>query len=367
MAGASNVGIDLHKTTLTFGLTNIEGNLVNDVSMDTKCVNKITKFVSELPRPIHCAIESVGMYEWLWELLEPIVDKLVLADAVELRYRAGKRNASTDRVDAKFLSLLVWRNEVPEAFVPDKLTRQLRRLGRHWHGITELMTNLKIRMRWILMQHNFPGPDVITGPSAQKWFLAQGDHLDPLAQFTFSQMLETIEHLERQRVGIRRLIIEFSKMDKFRDDTELLKTVPGISEILAAIILAEVAGFQRFYSDDAIACYTGLTERTKESAGNHSPGHISKSGSPILRWALCEAANTLVRSDPIYRALYNRILRHTHVKAKAKVAMAQKLIRWLWKMHKTREPFKRGGSTGHTKNANIARLRAKAIIAPALA
>lgn len=361
MTAPSNVGIDLHKTTLTIGVRDSEGNLVNTVAIDTKCVNKITQFISALPRPIHCAIESVGMYEWLWELLEDKVEKLMLADAIELRYRAGKRQASTDKVDARFLSQLVWRNEVPESFVPDKATRQLRRLGRHWHSTTEIMAHIKIRMQWVLMQHNLPGPTVITGPAAQKWILAQGYHLDTFAHFSFSQMLETLEHLERQRVSIRRHILELCKTAQFKDDIELLKTVPGIGEILAAVILAEVAGFQRFYSSDAIACYTGLTERTEESAGKHSPGRISKAGSPTLRWALCEAANTLIRSDPHYRALYNRILSATQVKAKAKVAIAQKLIRWLWKMHKTREPFRRWGSTERNKQANIARLRAKAI------
>ena len=52
-------------------------------------------------------------HEWLWEFLEPRVDKLMLADAVELKYRAGKRHAKTDKIDAKFISLLVFRNEVP--------------------------------------------------------------------------------------------------------------------------------------------------------------------------------------------------------------------------------------------------------------
>jgi hypothetical protein len=76
----------------------------------------------------------------------------MLADAVELRYRAGKRHAKTDKIDAKFISLLVSRNEVPESFVPDKTTREFRRLGIHWHSTTETMTDIKIRMRWIFLQ-----------------------------------------------------------------------------------------------------------------------------------------------------------------------------------------------------------------------
>jgi transposase len=359
MDAKSFAGIDLHKTTLTIAVRDNAGELAEVKPFPTKCVDKIDHFFSHLPSPVHCAIESVGMYEWLWEHLEPRVDKLVLADAAELRYRAGKKRAKTDKIDAKFISQLLFKGDIPEAFVPDKTLRELRRLGRHWHNTTEIMTDIKIRMRWILIQHNFPGPKTITGASAQKWFLAQGDKLSPMAQFSFSQFLETVEHLERQRAIIRRRLLEFCEMDRFKDDVILFKTVPGIADISAAIIVGEVAGFERFYSADAIACYTGLTERTNESAGKVSQGHISRQGSPTLRWILCEAVNTLVREDSDSTARYSRIYRSTRDKSKARVAMGQKLIRALWKMHQTREPFKRGKSNNRIAKANKARIKNK--------
>ena len=69
----------------------------------------------------------------------------------------------------------------------------------------------------------------------------------------------------------------------------------------------------------------------------------------------------MVRSDPVYAAMYHRILKNTKIKGKAKVAMARKLIVWLWHMAKTREPFRRGGSTQHNRNANIARQKARSL------
>lgn len=357
----SNAGIDLHKTSLTIAVRDSSAKLINTTTIDCKCVNKIKDFVSSLPRPIYCAIESVGMYEWLWELLEPLCEKLVLADAVELKYRAGMRQAKTDKIDAKFLALLVGRDEVPAAFVPDKTTRQFRKLCRHWHATSHLLAQIKVRMRWILNQHNLPGPGSITGDSARRWFLGQSHLLDPISSFTFSQLLDSIECLELQQLPLRRQIREFSNLPVFKDDIELAKTVPGIAEILAACIISEVAGFHRFHGTEAIACYTGLTERTRESAGRRSEGHVSAAGPDTLRWALCEAATTLVRSDPIYRTMYNHLLKNTGCKQKAKVAMARKLICWLWKMAQTREPFRRGGSTQHNRNANLARQQARSL------
>jgi transposase len=45
------------------------------------------------------AIESVGFYRWLFDLLEPIVHELLLADATQCRALAGRR-IKTDREDA---------------------------------------------------------------------------------------------------------------------------------------------------------------------------------------------------------------------------------------------------------------------------
>jgi len=357
----SVIGTDLHKTSLTFAVRDKEGNLVKTAKIDCKCANKIRDFITSFPRPIHLAIESVGMYEWLWELAEPLVEKLTLADAVELKFRAGRRQAKTDKIDARFVSLLAYKDDLPLSFVPDKTTRQFRKVCRHWHATTEFLTDIKIRMRWILNQHNLPGPENITGDSARRWFLGQGHLLDSISSFTFSQLLDSVEHLELLQMPIRRQILNFSELPRFKPDIELCCTVPGIAQVLSAIIVAEVAGFDRFSGPDAIACYAGITERTKESGGKRSEGKISCAGPADLRWALCEAATTMIRSDPVYKAMYARILKNTGIKGKAKVAMARKLIGWLWKMAKTREPFRRGGSTRHTRNANIARQQARSI------
>jgi len=49
----SNVGTDLHKTSLTFAVRDNCGTLIKTVQIDCKCVNKIKDFITFLPRPIH--------------------------------------------------------------------------------------------------------------------------------------------------------------------------------------------------------------------------------------------------------------------------------------------------------------------------
>ena len=298
------------------------------------------------------------MYRWLWRLLKPLCDKLVLADATELACRRGKRRPKTDPMDARHLAKLLYIDDVPEAYVPEGAEFDLRRLGRQWHRSSQALTSIKVRMRWFMNQANLRGPQNINSPSARRWLQRFGPKLDSIAAYCSEQLLCNIEHIELQQERMRRCMR--SIMDtNFSALSELLQTVPGIAAVNAAVIIGEAGNFHRFYSAEAFACYTGLTERLRESAGKKAKCRISKAGPPTLRWALVGAVTTLCRCDRYYKDRYERILRRSGIKKKAKTAMARKLSCVLWKMVQTAEPFKRSGSTNYMKAANNVRLARK--------
>ena len=97
--GHACVGIDLHKDTMTICVYVRGSGEFAFRKMACKNRDQIVEFFRSLPRPHTVAIEAVGFYRWLWELLEPIVEKLVLCDATQARARAGRR-IKTDRDDA---------------------------------------------------------------------------------------------------------------------------------------------------------------------------------------------------------------------------------------------------------------------------
>jgi transposase len=347
-------GIDLHKHTLTVAVLGADGKEKDVVSLPTKCVGRIRGLFEDMTGPISCAIEAVGMYRWLWDLLKPLCEHLVLADATELAWRRGKRKAKTDIKDAQHLAKLLYMDDVPAAYVPEGPVHDLRRLGRQWHRNSRLLAGLKVRMRWVLNQANLRGPTNITGDSARRWFLAQGDKLDPIAFDSVSQLLSDIEHHELAQGRLRRKM-RFTVREHFRALGALLETVPGIGTVLGAIIIGETGDFSRFDGAERFACYTGLTERVRESAGKRSPGHISKAGSPTLRWALTEAACTLCRVDPLCKSRYEALARRSGSRKSARAAMARKLACAIWKMTQTGEVFRRTGSTQPTAAANKAK------------
>ena len=74
------VGIDLHQDTLTVAALDPITGEVSFRKFACKCREQIVDYFRQLPRPHVVAIESVGFYRWLWDLLEEIVDRLVLLE-----------------------------------------------------------------------------------------------------------------------------------------------------------------------------------------------------------------------------------------------------------------------------------------------
>jgi len=361
----SYVGVDLHKTTLTIGCLDPDKNIRKVQAIDTKCVDKIVALIADLPRPIACAIESVGMYEWLWELLEDKVDRLVLADAAEVKRARKRGKAKTDRNDALLLARLLLIGEVPTAYVPNKTFRTLRKLGRYYHRVSQMLADVKIQMRWRLNQNNARGPKSINSASAQRWLLAHGHRLDSSSLFAYKQQLGLIERLEIDKISIVREMKLIAKDERFEKDMKLIMSVPGIGPVIGFIIYAEIADFSRFPSGDAIACYTGLTTQTNESAGKYRVGHITKCGNATLRWALVEAATTLIQHDQTFQRMHQQIVLNKGADTSinrhiAKIAIAQRLPRYLRAMMLSGEKFKKGEPTNRQAKLNQARLKKNA-------
>jgi transposase len=87
---------------------------------------------------------------------------------------------------------------------------------------------------------------------------------------------------------------------------KVLRTLPGIGEFTALVLLAEIGDITRFPSARKLASWAGLTPTVRGSDLTVRHGHISKQGSAWLRWVLNQAAQTAKRS-PEYAASYQAI------------------------------------------------------------
>lgn len=356
VAYQSFIGVDLHKDTVTLAAVHPDGSLISRVKIPTKCRLRIANWLFAQPRPSHMAVEAVGFVEWFIDDYRGCVDRIDIADATELANRRGKRRKN-DPNDATDIAERLARSECPLGYIADDELMQLRKLGRHWHQLSRLLSRSKHSLRSMLLAANIAGPK-LDGSAAQKWILSRGYLLKTVQQQAFANFLDIIQLVERQRARLHLQITLANRAERFAKIVEWLKSVPGIDEIWACIIAAEIGPFDRFPNADALEFWAGLTADLKESAGRTQSGHITKAGSRSLRWALCKAALTLCRSDVKQEMIRQRLIRRIG-KPRANVAMGRRLLRILYAMIRDGKTFARGPATKHNRAANRARMAKK--------
>src|SRR6202171_347478 len=81
----------------------------------------------------------------------------------------------------------------------------------------------------------------------------------------------------------------------------------GVGWLCAAIMWAEIGDARRFHSSDQLVRFAGMDVTVYSSAGKRSPGHLSRQGSPELRWATFEAAKCAARRGSPDYAYYHKL------------------------------------------------------------
>jgi transposase len=337
------VGIDLHKDTLTACTLCRCCGEISFQKIACKCRRKIIEYFAALPRPHTVAIETVGFYRWLWEALEPVVENLVLADATQARALAGRR-LKTDREDAFNIAELLALGRLPTSYAPTMDVQLLRDFTRHRNGFSRQHARVLHRVKSIMNANNRPGSQRMQSDGLIRYLKAQGPKLPARHVAMLWNCVDQLAMTERQIQQTERTIQEAVQREPFRETYALLISFPGVAMVTAATIIAEVGDFQRFTHRKAIGRFAGLNPRIYASGGKQRTGHIAKTGSPHLRWILQQAAWTAIRTDDYIHRVFVRIAKRSGRKAAA-VAIARKLLTWMWVAICKGEPYRAPWST----------------------
>jgi transposase len=125
------------------------------------------------------------------------------------------------------------------------------------------------------------------------------------------------------------------------DLTGLVATIPGLSAVGAAAILAETGDPTRFDSPRALVKHAGLCPRANQSGAFAGTTRISGRGRPALRLAAWRATWGALAHNPVLAARHTHLTGRTHnqlTTAQARTALAGALLRWLWVVVTTRTP-----------------------------
>ena len=143
--------------------------------------------------------------------------------------------------------------------------------------------------------------------------------------------------IERMRKEAREIIkVEDTLCRRYR----LLRSIPGVGEVSAVRLLAELCVMPDCLSARQWAAYAGLDPVHKESGTSvRTPARISRKGNARLRSALFFAAMVACRTDPHVRAFTEMLKRRGKKKLQALVAAMRKLLHAIWGMFKTKTTF----------------------------
>lgn len=322
------VGIDLHKKTIVTCALDQDRRVVARRTFACGDTQAIVEFFRGLG-PFQAVVEATASYEWLVELIEPLADQVVLAHPAKVLEIAHSKK-KTDRHDAFVLAEKLAKGEVPRAHRPTPRQREHRTLVRHRQYLKQCATALKNKMRRIAADYNADRKDLFT---AAGWKGLEGVKIRAAARFVLDQLHAQWRHLEEQLRDLGRRLKAFAAEAPPREAESRAKlaTVPGVGPVTIDVVVSELGDVGRFHSAKAVTAYAGLSPGVRQSDTKRKDLPITKAGSPLLRWALVEAAWRAVRLGAAWRRVYQDLKKRAGGK-KAIVAVARRLLCVLYAM-----------------------------------
>ena len=306
----------------------------------------------------HVAMEATGVY-WkpVWHVLDGHVD-LTLANAQHVKHVPGRKS---DVHDAQWLADLLAVGLIRGSFVPPTPIQELRDLtrtrkqlvremGRHTQRLQKILEDANIKLtetisdirgqsgravlRALIAGETDPERLVALtrGLKASHAQLVDALHgrVTPHHRFMLKLHLEQIEGIEAGLTALEQHVSE--ALAPFRAAHALLKTMPGISDTVAAVILAEVgADIRPFPTAGHLVSWAGFAPRLDESAGKRRSTRTRPSA-PWLKTTMVQAAWGAARTKNSYFYGQFARLKSRRGPKKAIIAVAASMLTALYSM-----------------------------------
>jgi len=326
-------GIDLHSNNSVVVVMNAEGKVLYRRRLEND-LGKITQALAPYRKDlIGVVVESTFNWYWLVDGLMEASYPVRLANPGAIQQYSGLKHTD-DESDAEWLAELLRLRILPTGYIYPKEERGVRDLLRKRGHLVRQRTANTLSVQNIMRRSEGTR---LTG-NVIKALRPQQVHdimPQPDVALAMGASVAVIQCLEEQINALEQAVLGRVKL---RREFVLLKTTPGIGDILGLTIMLETGEICRFASVGDYSSYcrcvssTKLTNFKKKGAGN------VKNGNRYLAWAFIEAANFAIRfSVPIQR-FYERKKKRTNTPVAIK-AVAHKLARAAYYIMRDRVAF----------------------------
>lgn len=299
------------------------------------------------------AVEATGNWYWIVDEIEQAGCVPQLVHPRKAKLMMGMVN-KTDKLDVHGLNRLQRTETLPTVWIASSNLRDMREMTRTRMALVRHRTQLKNRILATLSKYGLVMKNVSDsfGKKGRQQINELISTLPPHTSFMTGTLLEQLDFVCRQ---IKEAEVRLREALKPTTDMNRIQTLPGIGEILAAVITLEIGDVHRFASAERLASYSGTTPRVHASGDKIRYGQLRQDVNHYLKWAFTEAANSIARyaarhSQRHASQLYWRIRnRRGHQKAIGAVArhLAEATFYVLLRQEEYKEPsLKKGHSMG---------------------
>lgn len=329
-------GVDLYARTMYLCILGSGGEILLHKNIKSKpelFLDAIAPYREDLVVAVAC------MFCWYWlaDLCETEGSEFVLGHALYMKAISGTKT-NNDRRDAERIAMLVRSGMFPQAYVYPKSYRATRDLLRRRMHLMRKRSELLSHIKNTKHQYNLP--DFEKSISYKRNRIALAEHfaqLDESLQLSIQlniRLIDTYDDLLRET----ELYLTHHAKAHEPQAYYLLRSIPGVGEILALVMLYEIESISRFAKVGNFLSYSRLVRAQKESAGKRTGYAGSKIGNRYLKWAFSEASVLFLHQLPEART-YKASLESKYGKARALSMIAQRLGRTVYGMLKRNYAF----------------------------
>ena len=313
----------------------------------------LARLVLQLGVEVKACVEMMSGAVWVRDRLRSAGWEVDVADPRRVKGLAPLA-CKTDRVDARVLAELCRRDLVPALWIPSLEERELReRLRRRAH-LVRLRTSAMNRVYGLGTQWGQRlSADRLRRKDGPELLARSG--IPPVWQRSIGEALAIIDLLDRRVAALENELTPIARASR---DVQLLATIPGVGDLLALTLAAEIGDVSRFPSPRKLVSYAGMAPGVRQSGDRTKTGlPLTKAGSRTLRWAAVEAAQHAWRESNPWHQLYTD-LSNRSAKNDAKSAVARKVLTAAWHILSRQQPFKpsrprRGNSTAPASSISV--------------
>ncbi len=275
MTSTKYIGMDVHKESISIAVMNSVGKVVMECVIETKA-STILQFIQGLRGDLRVTFEEGTCAAWLHDLLKPYVTEVVVCNPRKIALL--KDGSKSDRIDAHKLAEQLYMNKIKPVYHGEHGLRTLKELARSYLTISKDLTRVMNRLKALYRSWGIPcvGNEVYAPRHRSEWLSKIREAGVRRRAEHYYQQLDVLRSL-RQEVR-RDLLLESKKHKAWK----LLRQIPGIGPIRAAVLMAILQTPHRFRTKRQLWTYSGLGLETHDSAQYEVvEGQLQRSKKPV--------------------------------------------------------------------------------------